>query len=129
MPELTQSKVIDIPETFTGTKRKLIGRDVVEFIKKRTRSGLDVSNNFFSGYSKEYEKSGKVDLTLSNQMLNNLKLLSHGRGFIRIGFDIGSANDKASWNQNPQGQKSGSPSRKFVGISTIDLTRILNRHK
>ncbi len=129
MAELSQSKVINIPTSFSGRKRKQIGDDVVDFIKSRTQSGLDVNNNFFSGYSKEYSKAGKVDLTDSEQMLNNLKLLSHGPGFVRIGFDSGIANDKASWNQNPRGQKSDSPARTFVGISTADLTRILDRYR
>lgn len=129
MPELSQSKVISIPREFSGTRRKRIGNDIVEFIRSRTKSGLDVSNNLFSGYSKAYSKSGRVNLTLTAQMLGNLKLLSHGPGFIRIGFDSGSANDKASWVQHPTGQKSGSPAREFVGIATTDLTRILDRHR
>lgn len=127
--ELSQSKIITIPSSFSGTQRKLIGEDIVDFIKSRTQSGLDINNSFFTGYSKNYEKSGLVDLTVSEQMLNNLSMLSHGPGFIKIGFNSGDANDKASWIQNPRGQKTGSPARKFMGIAQADLNRILARYR
>jgi hypothetical protein len=123
--EASQSKVISIPFEYSATKRKLIGEDVVNFIVKRTQSGIDVNGNLFAGYSKNYEKSGTVDLTISEQMLSNLKLLSHGPGFIRIGFDSSRANNKAGWIQAPRGQKADTPARTFVGISQSDLNFIL----
>ena len=126
MAEPSQSRVIQIPERFSGRQRKEIGEAVVNFIKRRTQSGIDVSGNLFAGYSPNYDKTGTPDLTVSEQMLNSLELLSHGPGFIRIGFGNRSANNKASYVQNPRGQKSGSARRKFVGINQADLNRIIN---
>lgn len=126
MPEASQSKIINIPNRYSGTQRKRIGEEVIRFIKRRTQSGIDVNGNLFAGYSSNYEKSGLVDLTVSQQMLNSLELLSHGPGFIRIGFGNIAANNKAGYAQNPRGQKSSTPARRFVGISQTDLNRILD---
>lgn len=126
MAEPSQSKVIQIPMRFSGRQRKQIGEAVIAFIKRRTQSGIDVNGNLFAAYSPAYEKSGTVDLTVTEQMLNSLELLSHGPGFIRIGFGNSSANNKAGYLQNPRGQKSGTPARRFVGISPGDLNRILD---
>lgn len=125
MAEPTQSKIIQIPDRYSGTQRKKIADEVIQFIKRRTQSGIDVNGNLFASYSKSYEKTGTVDLTVTEQMLNSLELLSHGKGFIRIGFGNRNANDKASWVQNPRGQKSGTEPRLFVGISQAELNRIL----
>lgn len=126
MAEPSQSKIIHIPERFSGRQRKQIGEEVVDFIKRRTRSGLDINGNLFAPYSPNYDKSGKVDLTLSSQMIESLELLSHGRGYIRIGFSNTKANDKARWSQSPYGKAAGiRPPREFVGISQPDLDRIL----
>lgn len=127
--EPSQSKVIFIPREYSGTKRKQIGEDIVEYIKRRTQLGIDVNGNLFAGYSKNYDKAGTVDLTVSEQMLNNLEVLSHGPGFIRIGFSSGQANDKARWSQSPYGQAAGNrPPRVFVGINDSDLQSILRKY-
>ena len=128
MAEPSQSKIITIPARFSGTQRKKIGEDIIAFIKRRTQSGLDINNNLFAAYSPNYEKTGLVDLTVSEQMLNSLTVLSHGKGYIRIGFPNSTANNKASYIQNPRGQKSGSPARKFMGIAQEDLNSILDRY-
>jgi hypothetical protein len=89
-----------------------------------------VNGNLFAGYSKNYDKTGRVDLTVTEQMLNSLELLSHGPGFIRVGFSNTSANNKARWAQNPYGQAAGArPAREFVGISLADLNLILENYE
>lgn len=128
MAEPSQSKIINIPVGYSARQRKEIGEDIVRFIRRRTQSGIDINGNLFAPYSSGYEKSGRVDLTVTEQMLNSLELLSHGRGYIRIGFGNSSANNKASYAQNPRGQKASTPARRFVGISQADLNRILENY-
>lgn len=128
MAEPSQSKVINIPRGYSARQRKQIGEDVVAFIKRRTQSGIDVNGNLFASYSPAYGKTGTVDLTVSEQMLSNMKMLSQGPGFIRIGFDSADANNKAGYIQSPRGQKSGTAVREFVGISPGDLAIILERY-
>lgn len=128
--EANQSKVIQIPAEFGPSEREQIGEDVVFYIRQRTENGLDVSNRPFAGYSKSYEKTGTVDLRFSGDMMADLELISHGPGFIRIGFTGTDSNDKAAWIQRPRGQKAGKqPRREFVGIRPRDLNRILDRYR
>lgn len=129
MAEPSQSKIIQIPEGYSGGQRKQIGEDIVRFIKRRTQSGIDINGNLFEGYSRFYDKSGTVDLTVTEQMLNSLELLSHGPGYVRIGFSNSRANDKARWSQSPYGEAAGKrPAREFVGISQSDLNLILEKY-
>jgi hypothetical protein len=128
--EPSQSKLISIPTGYGPTERKAIGQDIIRTIRRRTRSGLDVNGNLFAGYAKSYEKTGTVDLKLSGNMLGDLEVLSHGPGFIRIGFTDSESNDKASWIQRPTGQKAGKQSpRKFVGVSENELNNILGNYR
>jgi hypothetical protein len=127
--EPRQNRIIQIPERFNVAQRQRIGEDIVRFIRQRTQNGLDINGNFFAPYSKDYEKSGQsVDLRFSGNMMGDLEVLSHGIGFITIGFLDTESNDKAAWIQSPGGQKSGSAIRKFVGISQEDLNVILDRY-
>lgn len=127
--EPSQSRIISIPREYSGRQRKEIGEDVVRFIKRRTQSGIDINGNLFAGYSPNYDKKGAVDLTVTEQMLNSLELLSHGPGYIKIGFANTAANDKARWSQSPYGQAAGTrPPREFVGISQQDLNAILDNY-
>lgn len=126
MAEPSQAKIINIPNRFSARQRKQIGQDIIARIKERTSLGLDRNNRLFAGYSPNYEKSGTVNLRVSGDMLAGLEVLSHGRGFIRIGFASRRTNDKAAFIQAPRGQKAGNqPVREFVGISQADLNRIL----
>ena len=62
-------------------------------------------------------KTNKVNLTLTGEMLNTLELKAHGVGFLRIGFADSTENDKAAWNSRHN--------RSFMGISQVDLNKIL----
>lgn len=127
MAEANQSKIIQIPNKYGPSDREQIGERIVSLIRRRTREGLSVNNRPFAGYSKNYEKSGEtVDLRFSGDMMADLEVLSHGPGFIRIGFISTDSNNKAAYLQSPRGQKAGrQPVREFVGIARTDLTRIL----
>lgn len=127
MPEASQTRIITIPNRYNSAQRDLIGERILSHIRRRTREGLGVNNRPFAGYSRNYEKSGEsVDLRLSGDMMADLEVLSHGPGFIRIGFISSESNDKAAFIQTPRGQKAGrQPRREFVGISRSDLNNIL----
>jgi len=128
--EPSQNKIIRIPDKYNVLQRQKIGEDIVRLIRQRTQNGLDVNGNLFREYAPSYEKSGQpVDLRFSGNMMADLEVLSHGVGFITIGFIDPESNDKASWIQRPTGQKLGKqPIRNFVGISQTDLDLILSRY-
>ena len=126
--EPSQTTLISIPDRYDAKDRLRIGRDIIEKIKQRTLDGLDIENKPFAPYSKNYEKTGTVNVFVSGETLASLVIIGHGPGFVRIGFDDQDANDKASYVQKPRGQKKSVPQRQFVGISQKDLNIILQRY-
>ena len=52
-------------------------------------------------------------------MLNGLRLLSQGVGFITLGYTPGRNNDKAYWNMEY---------REFLGVSKRELDNVLKRY-
>ena len=121
---------ISAPDNFTPGMREALGREVTEFIRKRSEAGKDKDNNKFAKYSKEYTKSldfnnagkskGNVNLTLSGDMLIALDVLSHKKGSILIGYKNGTEeNAKADGNvRGTYGKPSPIPgkARDFMGI-------------
>lgn len=140
MATLWQRTRIDIPDGYGRPDRLSIAQDVIDFIVERSQRGLDKDNNKFPGYTAEYRSSfeyqvagkGGVDLTLTGEMLNSMELISHGKGFITIGFQAGSeVNAKADGNirgtygtSTPNSAKA----RDFLGIKQSDLANILSRY-
>lgn len=126
----SQSILVRIDQKYDDRQRALIGDDIVEFIKDRTRKGLDVHNKPFKAYKKSYvgslqfRQAGKsadeVNLELSGDMLIGLEVLTHGPGFIKIGLGDGSDNNKAKWNAEK--------GRYFLGIMPQDLADILSNY-
>lgn len=115
---------IKIPEDLDSQERVELASDILLFIKDRTQSGRNRANRKFPPYSKEYFKSGTVDLTLSEDMLNDMRLLSHNRGSLLIGYENGTqSNDKAEGNQTGSYGRSPNPkkARPFLGITKKDL--------
>jgi len=136
-----QKKVrISIPTGLSSSEREELSDEIIEHIRKRTQSGKDVEGKPFAPYSKNYinsldfknagKSASRVDLTLSEDMLEAMEVLSHGSGYITIGYEEGSAeNDKAVWNERAQGTKrKKGPARKFLGISTQELASILDSY-
>jgi phage gpG-like protein len=121
--------------------REALGREVAEFIRKRSEGGRDKNGKKFVKYTKEYTQSldfknagkskNKVDLTLSGDMLIALDLLSHRRGSILIGYENGSEeNAKADGNvTGSYGQPKANPSkaRDFMGIKDKDLDKLIDK--
>lgn len=131
---------IKLPKTLTKQERLEVADLVIERIVDRTLKGKDKDGNPFPKYSKEYIKSldfknagksaGRVDLTLSGDMLAALTLLKDQEGKIKVGFEKGSEeNGKADGNirgtygsDTPNKKKA----RPFLGISQQELKNILD---
>lgn len=87
---------IPIPKGYRPDERIAIGQDIVDFIIERSKRGVNKDGHRFKKYTKEYERSldftnagkteGKVDLTLSGDMLAALKILDQKPGAIKIGY-------------------------------------------
>lgn len=134
---------IDIPEHLTPIEREALALEILDFIRIRTKEkNLDKNNRPFPGYSKSYVKSldfkiagkskGRIDLTLSGDMLGALDLLGHKKGELVLGFENGTPeNARADGNiRGTYGKPKGDPSkaRDFLGITPKDLTSLLKNY-
>ena len=132
--------LINLPQNLNNLQREAIALDVIQFIIDRTKSGVDINNEPFADYKQSYKDTfeykighggnADVNLTLTGEMLGTITLLSHGVGYIKLGFSDAEAAKKAKWISSPTGQKAGKQKpRKFFGITDKDLNKIINRHK
>jgi len=125
------------PSDFTPAMRQALGKEVAEFVRQRSESGLNKNNRPFPKYSKAYKdsldfknagKTSSVDLTLSGDMLADLDVLSNRSDKIIIGYDKTSEeNAKADGNvRGTYGQSKPIPGKKrdFMGITNKDLDTI-----
>jgi len=123
-----QSFLVIVSKKYDSETRRIIGQTIVNFIVNRTNAGLDKFNRPFKRYSKEYADSlefakgakdqGQVNLRLTGEMLGSLSVISTGSGFVKIGFDQESANDKAEFSKEN--------GRELLGITDKDLRGILS---
>jgi hypothetical protein len=139
MPKYKQQKfTVKIPEEYTKIERQAIGQDIIDYIIERTQKGFDKNGHPFKGYSKSYRESldfkiagkGKtVDLTLTEEMLNELKIIKTKKGEIEIGYDgrKNSLNGKVEGNRlgTYGNKKSVTKGRDFLGIKKTPLDKIL----
>lgn len=136
-----QRFTVEIPEEYGPSERESIAQDVLDFIRSRTEKGLNKNNRQFPGYSKAYidsvefraagKSAGKVDLTLTGDMLGALDLISHQKGKLLLGFENGSfENAKADGNiRGTYGSnKARGKKRDFLGITKSDLQNILDQY-
>lgn len=144
---------VDIPKKLKPADRLAIAQDIIDFVVERTEKGLGVNNKplpkhkasknnpskgkYSEGYalSPEFRGAGKstsvVNMTLSGDMLDAIKLLNERSGKLLIGFENGSTqNAKADGNIRGTYGKSGkvNSARPFLGISKKDLSSIVSRH-
>jgi len=133
MAEPQLKRRLTIPRDFTSQERRTLATLVIQFIQDRTQSGKDINNRSFPGYSesykdsKEFELAGKtsrVNLSQTGDTIASIELLSHGPGYITIGYLAGSfENDKAVWLQ----RSDNGVSRKFLGLTDKDLDRFISQ--
>ena len=139
---------VKISKKYNTQERVAIGLDVIERIIERTQQGKDKKNKDFSGAAAEYSdsykgsfdfklagksKSGKVNLTLSSEMLNALTILNHKSGEITIGYtkDDEFNNAKAEGNiKGTYGQKKPIRGKKrdFLGITGAEKKEITSNY-
>lgn len=124
-------------------QREAVGLEIIEHIKKRTSKGKDKTGKPWKGkagvYSKSYKdslefkigkgSSKKVNLELSSEMMNSMKVLSHKKGEITIGYD----KDDKELNGKVEGNRLGTygnknpvrgKARDFLGIERTALKSI-----
>lgn len=129
---MAQAKVIfNIDPAFPAEARAAIGGEIVGEIVNRTLQGIDRFGTPFKGYSKSYKdskvfdnfgKSNLVNLRLTSDMLSSLQVLSHGPGFIVVGYEEGTeANEKALWAIRGE----NGPKRDFLGLPTRAVNKIV----
>jgi hypothetical protein len=134
-----QKVTIKIPKGYDPDDFEQIGKDVIDFIRERSQSGVGVrkrGSGFqtydFPDYSDDYAKrkgSTRVDLTLSEQMLDEIEVLKVSKDSITIGFRAGTdVNAKAEGNQTGSyGRDRPNPrkARRFLGITGEELDAVL----
>jgi hypothetical protein len=131
MAEPQLKRRLTIPREFDSNERQLVGRLVISFIQDRTAKGKDINNASFKPYSDDYKdsvdfdiagKTNRVNLSQSGDTIASIEVLSHGTGFVTIGYEAGSfENDKAVWLQ----RSDNGASRKFLGLTDADLDSII----
>jgi hypothetical protein len=85
---------IPIPLGIKPAGREAIAKAAIEYMIERSKADNDIRGKSFAEYSEEYEKrkgQSKVDLTLSDTMLNEMEIIRSEKGKIRIGYKSGSA--------------------------------------
>ena len=141
---MAQQKVtIKINSKYGPAEREAIAQEVIDYIVERTqRAGRNKDGQKMGKYSSSYKKSadynaaGKgsmVNLTLSGDMLAELKLLNDRAGSITIGYESGSAqegkvegNRKGTYGQSKPVVRPGQ--RDFLGISKNALGSITKQY-
>ena len=139
---------IPCPEDLTPSQREAYANELIDIIRNRSESGYGVKPTGegdwrkyrFPGYSKSYTESldfkiagksaGRVDLSLSGDMLAALDVLSTSPGSVMIGYENGTEeNDRAEGNQ--KGSYGGSPNerkaRAFLGATKAEQREALER--
>ena len=138
-----QKTTIKIRKGYNSKQREVIAQEIIDHIIERSKGGKDKKNNSFPSYSKSYTESknfsiagkskSKVNLTLSDEMLNAIKLLKHSDGEITIGFDkeddrnndVAEGNIKGTYGQSTpiRGKK-----RDFLGITASSKSDIQDQY-
>lgn len=144
MPKNIASENIEIPKAYNALERRAIARDVIEYVRKRTKDGKGENNQSWRGsaskYSSSYQKSldfklkadkGKVNLTLSGDMLTAIDMLQNKKGKIQIGIPFGAqewgrakGNILGSYGKSPDPSKE----RPFLKISKNEIKEILKNY-
>lgn len=145
---MTQQKVtIRLRKDLGSAQRRAVGLNIIQHIRKRTSEGKDKTGKPWTGkageYSKSYQKSldfkiakrkgGPVNLELSSEMMNSIKIIDHKKGEITIGFDGRNKklNAKAEGNiLGTYGQDSPIRGKKrdFLGIERAKLAEIQDKY-
>lgn len=138
-----QTLVLKIPEGIDPSDFTSIGRDVIEFIQKRSiDEGVGFNpetgrNKRFPKYSKAYaafKGQSNVDLVLSADMFSAMDVTNVKPRVreVEIGFTDSTQNAKAHGNQiGSYGKPVGDPkkARPFMGLTMSDYQKIVDKYK
>lgn len=132
---------IELPEGYSQDERQAIAQDLIDYVVERSQSGKGKGGKEFAPYSDAYVNSldfkiaGKskndVNMTLSGDMLADIKLLDMKRTKLVVGFENGTeSNAKADGNiRGTYGQpKSIGPKRDFLGVTQKEVNKILENY-
>lgn len=148
MPSQHNKTTIQINANYSSNDRVAIAREFMRIIINRTNDGVGLSGSpdgsglysstkkfpkYSNSYvnSKEFKALGKsrnVNLRKYNKMLNAMKLLDHGAGYITIGFENGSfENDVADGNITGSYGRTANPThaRNFLGITVDEYQKVI----
>ena len=137
------SETIKVSKKYTAQQRRAIAAEIVDHIKSRTQAGKGKNGVGWTPpankYSKEYKESlefkfkadkSKVNLTLTGDMLDSIKILGNKEGEITIGIPKSDADyKKAEGNiRGSYGKSRGNPSkaRDFMAIGAKDKKSVLD---
>lgn len=129
---------IKIPDGYTRADVEAIADDLIDVMVEKAKDGKGIygkRRKKFPAYTKEYKKrkgSSFVDLTLHDEMLNDIDVLKVGPKTIDIGFENGTKqNAKADGNIRGTYGKSRANSAKarpFLGVTDAELKKILAKY-
>ena len=144
MPKNIVSENVILSGEYTALERRSIGRDIIEYLRKRTKSGRGEGNQEWKGkageYSKGYKSSidyklkaqkGTVDLTLSGDMLTAIEIIQNKKGKLQIGIPFSASEwgrGKGNILGSYGGKSNSSKSRPFLKLSDQEVKQILNKY-
>lgn len=120
--------------TLGGKKalRQALGQAIIDRMESRTKNSKDINDRQFVKYSKQYResddfkaagKTGKVNMTLSGDMLADVDILRDTPKEITIGFNDPDESAKAHGHVTGAVRKDGK-ARDFFGLSNKDIKAI-----
>lgn len=126
-----QTEFISIPRQYGAFERELIGNEIIQTIRQRTLDGINKFGRPFKRYTDNYAKTMKFqaagksqddpNLKLTGDMLRGLSVLSHGTGYIKIGFADGTPENDKAWYATEW-------KREFLGLAPGELSSILSHY-
>jgi len=130
-------KEILLPKDYDDDDAQTVAEELLSFIVDRSKKGQGSDGEVFPDYSASYRASnafkiarkGKVNLTLSGEMLDSLQILSAKKGKIVIGFEKGDERNNAVAEGNILGSYGGeankAKARNFMELSGNELSKVI----
>jgi hypothetical protein len=84
---------IPLPKGIKPSKREAIAHAIIDYMAERSKSDSDITGRSFPDYEEEYASrkgSSKVDLSLSNEMLDSMDYRHTSRN-LRVGYSKGNS--------------------------------------
>jgi hypothetical protein len=131
-------KEILLPKDYDDDDANTVAEELLSFIVERSKKGQGSDGELFPAYSDSYkksnafklgDKSSKINLTLSGEMLDSLQVLSARKGKIVIGFEKDDERNNSVAEGNILGSYGGeankSRARNFMELSDKELAKVI----